>query len=138
MRRDRTLSPVFVLRDWEARDVAKYDKFLGEHPYSRAFICADRLTNPQLDESWVGIERYLTTDYLRSVIPARRIGLESGEPGARLTIKRPTLESFKGALASGVAGGADPGDYMKALATWLDDNVEAVIRTVPAAAFSRL
>lgn len=130
------IAPIVVLRDWETKDSSKYDKHLKVHPYSRALACDVSLVNPELDESWLGIERYLATTYVKDHIPSRRIGLESTEPDARLTIKKAALEQYKGALAQGISEGADPGEYMRALATWLNQEVELTLSKVPARAFT--
>ncbi len=93
------------------------------------------LVNPELDDSWVGIERYLTTAYVKAQIPARHIGLESTEPGARLTIKRSDLEEHKKDLAQGILDGGDPGEHMRGLAQWLDQQVEGIVSGIPPRAF---
>lgn len=129
------IAPIIVLRDWEAKDVTKYDKHLSGHPYSRALICDASLVNPDLDESWVGIERYLTSDSIRATIPSTRIGLESSDPESRLTIKRAALEEFKSALARRVAEGEDPGDHLRSLTRWLDEQVESIVNEIPSRAF---
>ncbi len=129
------IAPIIVLRDWEAKDADKYSKYLKGHPYSRALTCDASIANPELDESWVGVERFLSSDYIKECIPASRIGLDSSAPGARLSIKRATLEEFKPSLSRGIASGADPGDHLRDLAQWLDTQVEAIINEIPARAF---
>lgn len=131
-----TASPVIVLRDWEATDVAKYDKVLAVHPYSKALICDSGCVNPELSEDFVGIERYLGTALIEKCVPTEKLGLEHSGHDARRTIKRKDLESAKPALASEVTAGADPGTYMQFLAQWLDNEVMAIIGTIPPSAFT--
>lgn len=129
-------SPVLVLRDWEARDVTKYDKALAVHPYSKALICDSSYVNPDLSEDFVGIERYLETALIEKLVPHDKLGLEHAGVNARRTIKRADLEEAKPALAAAVQDGADPGTYMHLLAQWLDNEVTAQIAKIPPSAFT--
>ena len=129
-------SPVIVVRDWEATDVAKYNKVLGVHPYSRALTCEAALANPELSEDFVGIERYLETALIIKHVPTTRLGLEHAGADARRTIKRKDLEAAKSSMAADVEGGADPGAYMHLLAQWLDNEVTSIIGEIPPSAFA--
>ncbi|MFF0264429.1 hypothetical protein [Kribbella sp. NPDC004536] len=128
-------APVIVLRDWEDKKKPQYDKALKHHEYSTCIIADGTLVNPELDESFVGIERYLSTDLLTSVIPIESIGLEHGGDHARKSIKRDVLEEWKPKLAQAVQDGADPGEYMLGLAQWLDGKVVGVLNGIPATSF---
>lgn len=131
-----TSSPVIVLRDWETTDVAKYDKVLAAHPYSKALICDPSCVNPDLSEDFVGIERYLETSLITKCVPATKLGLEHAQADARRTIKRKDLEATKTLMAAEVEAGSDPGVYMHLLAQWLDNEVTAIIDTIPSSAFT--
>jgi hypothetical protein len=128
-------APVIVLRDWEAKDLAKYDKVLEGHPYSRAIRCDPAFVNPELSEDFVGIERYLETALIAAHVPANKLGLEHAGKDARRTIKRKDLETAKSPLADAVQSGTDPGQYLHLLAQWLDNEVTAIIAKIPVSAF---
>lgn len=130
-------APVLVLRDWEASDAAKYDAHLKVHPYSKCLTAPEDLVNPRLDQSFVGIERYLSTALVEQVVTVENLGLENGLPGARYRINRAFLDSTKPALAKAVReGGEDPGEHMQNLVKWLDAEVVKILDSVPASAFS--
>ena len=83
-------APVFVLRDWEERSLTRFIAALSPHPWSTAFQCPAAGANPDLDESFVGIERYLPTDFIESAVspfllaPATGVGtLLSGASSMR-------------------------------------------------------
>lgn len=128
-------APVIVLRDWEAKDKVKYDKALAGHPFSTCLIAPESLTNPDLDDSFVGIERYAETTLVESVIPTMELGKEHGGPGARYTVKRPTLEKHKRGMATAISDGFPVGKYAVDLANWLDSSVVKILQDVPPAAF---
>ncbi|WP_144881172.1 ATP-dependent nuclease [Microbacterium paraoxydans] len=130
-------APVLVLRDWEASDAGKYDVHLKVHPYSRCLVAPEHLVNPRLDQSFVGIERYVSTELIEKVVPSEDLGLENALQDARYRIKRPVLDSMKPTLAKAVRdGGETPGKHMKQLVEWLDDEVVKILDSVPASAFS--
>lgn len=128
-------APVIVLRDWETKDVSKYDKVLKVHPHSKALICDPGVVNPDLSEDFAGIERYLETAYVEAAVPPTKLGLEHAGAGARRTIKRDDLEKVKATLARGVESGVDPGTYMALLAQWLDAEVTTIINKIPPTEF---
>lgn len=128
-------APVIVLRDWEAKDKSKYDRVLKVHPFSTCLVAPEELVNPQLDESFVGIERYVSTDLVDKVVPSRKIGREHGGQDARYTIKRSTLESHKSALAAAAENENLIGIHMTDLAKWLDAKVAEILNSVPAESF---
>lgn len=131
-------APVFVLRDWEASAGNKeaYDKILAVHAFSECLIPPQSLTNPELNESFVGIERFLPTAVIKSVVSAKKLGLEHAGTDARYTIVRSDLESAKAGLGRAIDGGADSGPFMVSLAEWLDQAVSDVLDAVPLSAFT--
>jgi AAA domain, putative AbiEii toxin, Type IV TA system len=128
-------APVLVLRDWEATDKSKYDSVLAVHPYSRCLVAPASKVNPELDEEFVGIERYLPTTLIARVIPASKLGKESTLPGARYTIKKKVYFSFKQALADAVAAGESAGVHMNDLVRWIDSEVVLALDAVPVSDF---
>jgi hypothetical protein len=123
-----------VLRDWESTDAPKYNKVLDVHPFSECLTAPASLVNPELDESFVGIERFLDTALIVNTVPPKKLGLENALPGARYRIDRQS--SAKPSLVAAVSGGTDPGPNIKELAHWLDDKVVVILDAVPAAEFS--
>lgn len=128
-------APVIVLRDWEAKDKPKYDTILSVHPYSTCLVPPIDRTNPSLGDSFVGIERFLPTDFIVAVVPASTLGRESGEPDAPYSIKRSVLEAAKRPLAAKAERGDLVGPYMDSLAMWIDTQIEEILRKVPSSAF---
>ncbi|WP_109508042.1 ATP-dependent nuclease [Nocardioides speluncae] len=124
-------APVIVVRDWEDKSKAKYDNVLAVHPHSTCVIADETLTNPQLDETFVGIERYLPTDLIKEQVPTQQLALEHSGSDARFSIKRPHLEAAKPRLADAVRSGASPGEHMRDLASWLDEQVIKILESVP-------
>lgn len=59
-------SPVFVLRDWETGTgvVNQIQAALGGHPTSRCLVWPADLTNQDLSNSFVGIEKFLGTSFM--------------------------------------------------------------------------
>lgn len=131
-----TVSPVIVLRDWEATDASEYDKHLSVHPYSKALVSPASMCNPDLGPSFRGIERYLPTDLVERVAGGSALGRESAEDGGALSIAASKLKSVKQDLARSVEGGEDCGPHMQVLAKWLDDAVESILGTIPASEFA--
>lgn len=129
------VGPVIVLRDWEAKDKAKYDAVLAVHPFSTCLVPPTDIANPELGESFVGIERFLSTDYVTAVIPEKTLGRESGEPEAPYSIRRANLEKAKSSLADEAESGTAVGQYMQNLALWIDDQIVEILKRVPSSAF---
>ncbi len=128
-------APVIVLRDWEAKDNLKYDAVLSAHPYSKCIKAAVDRANPELGESFVGIERFLPTSYITSVVEVAKLGRETGDPDSPYSIKRPLLDQSKPTLAGMVAQGHSVGAYMEDLVSWIDDQVVEILAGVPSRAF---
>jgi hypothetical protein len=119
-------SPVFTLRDWEERSKASWDSVLDKHPHSGCLVCDAALANPQLDGSFVGIERFLETSFVASHAGSR---LKRPAKGVGpFSILRADLASLKPLLASEFKRGATPaGPYLRQLAIWIDKQIAAAI-----------
>ncbi|WP_194762263.1 ATP-dependent nuclease [Microbacterium sp. UFMG61] len=128
-------APVLVLRDWEDSDAPKYNQVLAVHPHSVCLVPPEAVANPQLDQTFVGIERFLSTDLIETVVTSAKLGLENALPNARYAVKRKVLEEKKPLLAKAVREGSDPGPHMQALARWLDAEVVKILESVPTSAF---
>lgn len=125
-------APVFVLRDWEDGDLKKFVAVLKEHETSKAFKCPEMLVNPDLDQSFVGIERYLDTNLIKAVMPAQALGRPSdAELPLTRRCGRPKYDEYKVLLAKQVREGASPGAHMAGLVKWIDEQVVAVLDAVP-------
>ena len=120
-------APVVVLRDWEATDKAKYDAVLRLHPYSECLIAPGANTNPELDEEFVGIERFLSTDFIKNGVEPAKLGTENG----KYTIKKRNLNAAKQSLAALAGTGETVGPFMESLARWLDAEVNRILGTIP-------
>lgn len=129
--------PIIVLRDWEDENAPnRYRDALKGHPVSRCIVAPVDLANPDLGEKFVGIERYLPTTVINSVIPPRH--LSRSLDGGALQVDRKALESKKKELVGKVLTDGDPGQHMVALATWLDSEVVTALTTVPPEEFVRV
>lgn len=75
-------SPVFVLLDWEARPaiITKINASLAGYPTSRCFSWPEDLVNQDLSRNWVGIERFLSTDFVEEL--PNEIGLDLSVPAS--------------------------------------------------------
>jgi energy-coupling factor transporter ATP-binding protein EcfA2 len=62
-------SPVVVLLDWEDTEAERQsvEALLTGHPTSRAILCPVDRVNPDLGESFKGIERFLATELVHTV-----------------------------------------------------------------------
>ncbi|OBG42981.1 AAA family ATPase [Mycolicibacterium fortuitum] len=128
-------APVIVLRDWEATDNSKYDTVLKVHPHSKCIVATAGRANPELGESFKGIERFLPTEYVTSVIDVLTLGRETGEANSPYSIKKQLLEQSKPALGAMAANGQPVGPYMEDLVGWVDAQVVEVLAEVPSSAF---
>jgi hypothetical protein len=119
-------SPVIALRDWEERSQASWQTVLDVHPYSRVLVCPAHLANPELDESFVGIERFLETDFIKAVAGKRLKRAADGT--GPYSILRPDLAATKPSLAKAfAAGGVAPGQFLEGLVEWIDREVAQAI-----------
>jgi len=129
-------APVVVLRDWEdAERLGDLAKVLKVHPYSRALACDVQLANPDLGDTFRGIERYLPTSLIREIVGEHALGTEPAASGGKLSVSKSVLSARKQALAEAVEAGADVGEYMLSLAVWLNEEIEGILQAVPTEAF---
>lgn len=123
---------LIALRDWEdsTKKVGELTKALEVHPYSYAVNCPANLSNPDLGERFVGIERFLPTSLITSIAdPAK---LDKNMSTGVLSISRDYLESIKPRLVSEVFNDRHAaGPYLENLAKWIDNQVEQQLSTVP-------
>jgi len=131
-------APVFVLRDWEDKKYAAIDKTVREaHEVSRAWACPEDLANPELGESFRGIERFLPTAVVEEVIPKSQLSPHSLDEKYPLNIDGSALNRYKPKLAAWVeAEDASPGQYLVRLYEWLDDEVQRVFGELPPTLFT--
>jgi energy-coupling factor transporter ATP-binding protein EcfA2 len=127
-------APVFVLRDWEDPDktVNAFNKALEPHETSQCLRCPADLANPQLSEKFVGIERFLTTATIEDVIDEGLLHPKSKREPYPIFIERQNLDdSVKLRLLESTRAAGDPGPFMKALVTWIDDTIRIAIDQAP-------
>jgi hypothetical protein len=130
-------APVFILRDWEDTVGGALITAVSSHEYSAAFACPERLCNPDLDARWRGIERYLPTSFVDSIVPTRIPALDAaGRPTKSLTTD--TRERAKQRLVRRFQEtGIPAGTHLEGLAKWLDQTIEAKLATIPEEFFGR-
>lgn len=129
-------APVIVLRDWETTDREKYNRQLAIHPYSRCLVAPADLSNPELDETFAGIERFAPTSLIEGVIPHNKLMRDNAEATPRYSVKRKTFAEHKDKLAQAIEDGAPAGPHLAALLAWLDHEVVGILAEVPAGAFA--
>lgn len=126
-------APVLVLRDWEdpKPSTDRFNSVLDVHEYSQVLQCPESLVNPDLDQTFRGIERYLDTDLIRTIVPGDILGRPtSGELPLSIRDRR-RYDVLKPTLAKAVRDGAQAGKYMEDLVKWLDDVVEGILSKAP-------
>jgi AAA ATPase domain len=109
-------SPIFVLLDWESSDkkLKKVDDALAVHTTSRCLRWPKDLTNADLSDSWVGIERFLSTSFVEYLQKA--IGLKLSIPARAADeswiydVKRSHLKALKAKIHAQLASREDPAD----------------------------
>jgi predicted ATPase len=109
-------SPVFALLDWESADkkVYKIAKSLEGHPTSRCLRWPVELTNQDLSPSFVGIEKFLSTQFVEHV--AEEVGLSLQVPAKaedeewRYDVKRARLKASKHKIHAELRAREDPSD----------------------------
>lgn len=125
-------APLLVLRDWEDRKEASIDRALALHPYSKRLRCPEQDVNPQLGETFRGIERYMLTAPIRSRTQPDWLvrGVSREYPlELRLRIRENEKAAWKQALADAISNGQEiPGDYLVRLAKWLNQQVESALQ----------
>ena len=128
-------APVIVLRDWE--DEPKIQSQLGAvraHEYSTVLACPEDLGNPELGSSFRGIERYLSTETIKTIAPPGSLG-RPAESEYPLSISKNALDGAKKRFCDAATGSATSSPYMQNLAKWLDHQVGIVLSGVPVDSF---
>lgn len=128
-------APLVLLRDWDETQLDAYKKVLAEHASSRALVVPDECLNPQLGRSFAGIERSLPTEFVESVANGEWIRPKSTSSRYPLELHREHRDAFKNAAWSAILEGADPGDYLRRLVEWLDENVRDALTGAELASF---
>ncbi|MCR8694042.1 ATP-binding protein [Rhodococcus sp. AB351] len=121
---------ILALKDWEdGSKSGPLDRALREHPHSKSIVCPTELCNPNLGETFVGIERYLPTELIQLHADKRKLNtnMESGVIG----IDRRHLDSLKPKLAQAISQGEFVGKFMIELVKWIDRQVEDTLTDVP-------
>ncbi len=130
-------APVLVLRDWDVGDgiIKDTNKVLAVHERSVALRCPADIANPQLGQKFRGIERYLPTDLVETVIGAADLQPKSLKTRYPLGVERKTLETYKSALLKAHEARAQSGMHMINLARWLDESVDQAVQEVATESF---
>ncbi len=124
-------SPVYVLRDWETDQgtVNKINAALAGHSTSRCLVWPSDLTNADLSESFVGIERLLSTEFIEHVAAALGLPLTTavGAQPWRYDIRRARYVAAKRAIHDELERRADPADIAPLINAlgWLCSHVTA-------------
>ena len=120
---------IVVLRDWEDK-IADYEKLLND-TNSVAWCCDVAKANPELDESFKGIERYLPTDVVKAACDGRRIFTNSNDGSLRVDPKEfqgtgDWKKSPKGKIYQMYLDDRDLsiGKHMVELVKWIDKEIE--------------
>jgi hypothetical protein len=131
-------APVFVLRDWEDGKHAQIDKVLRDaHEASRAWCCPEDLCNPDLGSEFRGIERFLPTKLIESVVPAGELRPHSRSHEYPLGIDGSALHRHKRGLAERFEADAfEPGPHLVRLYEWVDDEVQRAFGELPPTLFA--
>lgn len=125
-------APIMLLRDWEDNNSGRFTVAVEAHETSRVLRCPEHLANPDLDQTFVGIERYLPTDLITAVIPMSALGRPAeGDRPLRLTADRTEYHKCKTLLAQKVRETGAVGPYMVRLVKWIDEQTVAALDEVP-------
>ncbi|MDL5156671.1 AAA family ATPase [Actinomycetospora termitidis] len=127
--------PILVLRDWEdAPKVEGLKQAVAAHEYSTVTACSEELCNPELGTTFRGIERFLSTDTVRAVIPTSALG-RPAESEFPLSVTKSSLDGAKNKLLEHDVKSGTSSPYMRNLAGWLDQQVAAMLDGVPVDSF---
>jgi energy-coupling factor transporter ATP-binding protein EcfA2 len=118
-------SPVMVLLDWEATDatIQKIDKAVRVHASSRCIRWPSDLCNRDLSESWIGIERFLSTRFVEFMRDRRRLPL--------LLPARPSAVSWKYTIEKKELLNAKPRMHAELARRRRRADIEPLIRALP-------
>jgi predicted ATPase len=126
-------SPIIVLLDWESPDkkVERVTGVLSDHATSRCARWPVDLTNPDLSQSWVGIEKCLSTEFITEF--AVEVGLTLVTPAVgretwRFDVSRQALRPLKSRLHEKLADRCNPADlkYLNEGLDWLNQQLLGV------------
>jgi len=95
-------SPILVVLDWEVKDkwVGEYEKALAGHSSSEVLRCDVALANPKLGDSFLGIERFLSTRVIQHAGQEGWLDLRRPVDGEYpLNVTRKSLKDGKTQLA---------------------------------------
>jgi AAA ATPase domain len=126
-----TASPVIVLLDWEdsENDRQTLADVLAVHPTSTATVWPVDRTNPELDESFTGIERYLATDLVETAAEtAPDAGIMRAVAGGRRFALTPqTKSAAKQALAKQFREREQAADVQRIIGalSWIESHLPA-------------
>lgn len=128
-----TYAPVLVLRDWETNEKTVNDtkKVVTVHERSGVLRCPADISNPELGQTFRGIERYLATELVEQVIAPEDLRPKSVRKRYPLGIEKKTLDGYKQALVEAHEQAPDSGQYLANLVRWLDKRVETAVSKVP-------
>jgi len=127
-------SPVFVLRDWESPPTvaAKINGALDVHPTSKCIQWPHDLTNRDLSDSFVGIEKFLSTEFIEHANGSLGLHLTTPAAGSAqewvYDIRRARLNSTKSAIHAELVARANPADIepLSAALSWLSGQAAAL------------
>lgn len=131
-------SPIYVLLDWDAESkLGKYQEALACHPSSRAVVMPKALANPELGESFRGIERFLSTGFWEEALAVLNVH-QPPVPVTPRSILPQELSRIKSDLLPLLASRGQAADlnYLCRVVQWLDEGAGPVAVPVspPAAA----
>jgi energy-coupling factor transporter ATP-binding protein EcfA2 len=120
-------SPVFVLRDWESgpKPIAAIQSALSIHSTSRCFSWPLDLTNSDLSERFVGIEKFLSTSFIEHVGSSLGLPLLTPRSSSQVTwrydVNRSDLNARKSEIHQELADRNNPDDIRPLVAAlpWL-------------------
>ncbi len=125
-------APVVVVRDWEdsPASAARHRKVVSTHETSVSIKMPETCCNPQLGQKFRGIERYLPTAIVEEVLrdDLRPKSMTEKYP---LHIEKADLDAKKNELLAAVAEADDPGEYLRVLVVWLNEQVAVAVGTAP-------
>ncbi len=118
-------SPITVVLDWETELplVDKYKKVLQGHQSSRVLICDVALSNPDLDDSFAGIEKFYSTCVIEHAEEEGWLKLHRPFKGKYpLTVQKRSLKNGKKKVAEYLLaeGKQEDFDFLSKLADQID------------------
>jgi len=121
-------SPVYALRDWESGQsvVNSLDQALSIHATSKCLVWPRDLTNPDLSDRFVGIEKFFSTIFFEHVRDTLGLVLTApaggpNPPTWRYDINRQDFTPLKASIHAELAQRSDPADIAPLIAAlpWL-------------------